>query len=45
MINVNEITEELFGLILSRYQIGLESQMRGGDFREICFIKRNNFEK
>ena len=45
MINVNEITEKRFGLILSRYQIGLESQMRGGDFRKSCFIKRNYLEK
>ena len=30
--NSDEIIEELFDLLLSRYQIGLEAQMRGNDF-------------
>ena len=29
--NLNKIIEELFELVLSRYQIGLETQMRGND--------------
>ena len=30
--DANEIVAELFDLLLSRYQIGLETQMRGNDF-------------
>ena len=29
--NLNKIIEELFELVLSRYQIALETQMRGND--------------
>ena len=38
MINdrVDEVTEELFQLILSRYQIGLETSMKGSDFIFDC---------
>ena len=32
----NEIIEELFDSLLSRYQIGLETQMRGLDFVSDC---------
>ena len=32
----NEIIEELFDSLLSRYQIGLETQMRGRDFVSDC---------
>ena len=30
--NPNEIIKELFDLLLSKYQNGLEIQMRGSDF-------------
>ena len=30
--NTNEVIKEIFGLVLSRYQIGLETSMRGSDF-------------
>ena len=30
--DANEIVAELLDLLLSRYQIGLETQMRGNDF-------------
>ena len=30
--NENEVTNELFELLLSRYQIGLETSIRGTDF-------------
>ena len=31
-VNPNEITKKLFDLLLSKYQIGLETQMRLIDF-------------
>ena len=34
----NEIAEELFDLLFSAYQIGLETQIRGSDFMFDCFI-------
>ena len=30
--NVNEVVDELFESLISRYQIGLETSMRGSDF-------------
>ena len=30
--NANEVVNEVFESLLSRYQIGLETSMRGGDF-------------
>ena len=30
--NANEVIKEIFELLLSRYQIGLETSMRGSDF-------------
>ena len=30
--NANEVVNEIFQSFLSRYQIGLETSMRGGDF-------------
>ena len=30
--NANEIVDELFKSLLSRYQVGLEASMRGSDF-------------
>ena len=30
--NTNEVIKEIFGSLLSRYQIGLETSMRGSDF-------------
>ena len=30
--NVNEVVNELFESLISRYQIGLETSMRGSDF-------------
>ena len=30
--NANEVIEDIFSLLLSRYQIGLETSMRGSDF-------------
>ena len=34
--NVNEVIEELFQSIRSRYQIGLETSMRSSDFMFDC---------
>ena len=34
--SANEVIEELFESLLSRYQIGLEKQMRGSDFIFDC---------
>ena len=34
--NPNEIIEELFDLLLSKYQIGLETQMKRSDFIFDC---------
>ena len=41
--NTNEIINELFSLLLTRYQIRLEILMKGGNFPfestdEICYI-------
>ena len=34
--NVNEVIEELFQSLLSRYQTGLETSMRSSDFMFEC---------
>ena len=36
--NTNEVTEEIFELFLSRYQIRLETSMRGSDFFSVVNI-------
>ena len=35
--NVNEVVDELFESLILRYQIGLETSMRGSDFILIQF--------
>ena len=45
--NPDEIIEELFDLLLCRYQIGLETQMRGSDCVNLLYHKcqKINFKR